>query len=179
MAGRIVIVTGPPGAGKTTLARKLAEASENSRAVHLHTDDFYTAIRRGYAPPWLKHAQVQNATVTNAIAAAAAAYAAGGYDVIVEGIVGPWFLGPYRERAAAEGAPLHYVFLRVAKALAVQRAAERADRPISAYPPKLYEQLSALGDYAQCAIDIDAFSPAQTLDRVREGLAAGRFRIRL
>ena len=40
--------------------------------------------------------------VVDAIVAAAAAYARGGYDVVVDGVIGPWFLPPFRQAAAAE-----------------------------------------------------------------------------
>ena len=38
----------------------------------------------------------QNLVVIEAFLEAAKRYARGGYDVIVDGIVGPWFLGPWR-----------------------------------------------------------------------------------
>lgn len=69
MAGRIILISGPCGAGKTTVARILAEEAPGS-AVHLHTDDFYHSIRKGYIPPWLDGSADQNETVVEAAAAA-------------------------------------------------------------------------------------------------------------
>ncbi len=40
MSARIVLVSGSPGSGKTTLSRMLAERSAEDCAVHIHTDDF-------------------------------------------------------------------------------------------------------------------------------------------
>ena len=89
MTGRIVIVSGPPGAGKSSVARRLAEGAAGELAVHLHTDDFYAYVRKGLVMPWLPEARAQNITIMNALAAGAAAYAIGGYEVLVDGLVGP------------------------------------------------------------------------------------------
>ena len=91
MAGPVVILTGPPGAGKSTVADVLARQSEMP-AVHLHSDDFYDRyIKSGYVLPWLPESQKQNEVVTGVIAGAACAYAAGGYFTLIDGIVGRGF----------------------------------------------------------------------------------------
>ena len=39
--GRIIVITGAPGTGKTTTASVVAKESDLEKSVHKHTDDFY------------------------------------------------------------------------------------------------------------------------------------------
>lgn len=82
----ITVITGPPGAGKTTISAALARSKH--RGVHLPTDHWYHWIVAGYVPPWKPQANAQNTTVIEAIASSAARYSAGGYHVVVDGIIG-------------------------------------------------------------------------------------------
>ena len=74
-----------------TLARRRAVPS-----VHLHPDDFWHFIKQGWIAPYLPQAHQQNQTVVHVVAHAAFGYAAGGYQVICDGIVGPWFIDVFR-----------------------------------------------------------------------------------
>src|SRR5579864_9064566 len=125
MTGRIVILSGPPGAGKSTTARALAEQSDSPRAVHFHTDDFYGYIRKGYVDPWLVEASFQNAVIANAVKAVASTYAAGGYDVFADGVVGPWLLEPWLQLAREKTIAVHYVVLRPSEDVTVARVVRR------------------------------------------------------
>jgi adenylate kinase family enzyme len=89
----LLIVTGPPSAGKSTVARALTESFDPSTLVE--GDVFYGFLRRGAVAPWLSEADSQNTVVTRAAAAAAGRYASGGFTTIYDGVVGPWFLADF------------------------------------------------------------------------------------
>ena len=52
--GRIVIITGSPGTGKTTISAIVASESSMEKSVHMHTDDFYHYLSKGGIPPHLR-----------------------------------------------------------------------------------------------------------------------------
>lgn len=97
--GRIIVITGSPGTGKTTTASIVAKESDMDKSVHMHTDDFFHYLSKGAIPPHLPESNKQNLVVIEAFLEAAKRYARGGYDVIVDGIVGPWFLEPWKALA--------------------------------------------------------------------------------
>jgi adenylate kinase family enzyme len=180
MTSSVLILTGPPGAGKSSVGDLLARQSL-SPAAHIHSDDFYDRfIKSGFVKPWLVEAQAQNTTAINAIVAAAFAYAQGGYWTIVDGIVGPWFLEPYREAARTSGIALDYVVLRPADpATSLGRIQSRSEQGLKdeAVVRDLYRQFSGLGAFEAHVVD-SGNGPADTVaDMVRAGLTAGRFRL--
>lgn len=176
---RIVIVSGPPGAGKSTIARRLAENAAGSLACHLHTDDFYAYIRRGYVEPWEPQARAQNATVMTALALAAVSYAEGGYDVFVDGIVGPWFLDPWTAQARGHGRDLRFIVLRPEEGATVARALARERHPMrdAAVVRFMWKQFADLGPLEPHAVDTTDESPEATAAALRARLDEGAFRL--
>lgn len=63
MTHKLILMSGPCGGGKTTLSRLLAENPAAERTVHMHTDDFYHYIKKGYIPPWEPASKDQNEAV--------------------------------------------------------------------------------------------------------------------
>ena len=124
MSGSILLVAGPPGAGKSTVAGRLAAASE--RSVVMPTDDLYTWIARGHIEPWRAESYHQNTTIFSVAAAAADRFADGGYDVVVDGVLGMWGLDVWR----ALDRPVSYAVLLPTRAVARQRAIDRGEHAL-------------------------------------------------
>jgi cytidylate kinase len=176
LAGEVLILTGPPGSGKTTTAQTLAN-SAGSPKVHLHSDHFWGFIKNGYIAPYLREAHEQNKVVIDVLAKAAERYAHGGYFVILDGVVGPWFLHPFK----ALTVPLHYIVLRPALEAAVRRCIERGGDTLSDPEPvtALYKQFSALGELERHVIRTDGHTPDVTLSAVIAVVQSGAFRLAL
>jgi hypothetical protein len=149
------------------------------RGVHLDADAFWRVIEQGYVAPWLPESREQNDTVIDVIAGAAVGYASGGYDVVIDGIVGPWyveaFLGVVRESTVA----VNYVVLRPSADVAMARALERPAPALTEQEPitKMYDEFSDLGEYERHVVDSSTMSAEETASRLADDLERGRFRL--
>jgi predicted ABC-type ATPase len=120
-AGALLIVAGPPGAGKSTVARLLADAVD--RSVLVESDAFFAFLAAGAIPPWLPESDAQNHVVTEAAARATAAFVSAGYDTYYDGVMGPWFLSHFMDAAGL--VELDYVVLLPPVEATVGRVAAR------------------------------------------------------
>jgi predicted ABC-type ATPase len=108
--GSLLIVTGPPGAGKSTVAAQLVASKTTS--VLVEGDRFHGFLATGVIPPWLPESNEQNQVVVEASALATGRFVRGGYFTLFDGMIGPWFLPTFVEAALLDGADIvDYVVL--------------------------------------------------------------------
>ena len=117
----LLIVTGPPGSGKSTVSRLVAEHFE--RCALVDGDAFFGFVVRGYVDPWMSESHDQNVVVTEAAARATGRYPRGGYMTIYDGMVGPWFLPTFLEYADLRR--VHYAVLMPPLELCLRRVMDR------------------------------------------------------
>jgi len=168
--GRIIIITGSPGTGKTTASNVVAEESSMEKSVHMHTDDFYHYLVKGAIPPHLPESNEQNLIVIEAFLEAAKRYVRGGYEVIVDGIIGSWFLEPWLN-AVREGYEVHYIILRASKEETMRRAVGRSklDTETNLELVKvMWEQFCNLGAYEANVIDTTTDTIYDTVSKIKE-----------
>lgn len=167
--GAILVVTGPPGVGKTSVSRALARRYD--RAVHLEADAFFHFIQAGLVPPWQPESHEQDAFVVGLVADAAIAYAGQGYRTVVEGILAPgWFLRPVLEQLRSAGHQISCVILDAPLEVCRARLAGRADPhlPDEAVVARLWNGFRELGDVDCQVIDTSSLDPAQAAGRIAQ-----------
>jgi tRNA uridine 5-carbamoylmethylation protein Kti12 len=174
----ILILTGPPGAGKTTTAAVLAE--RNGPSVHLEADAFFRFIRSGYVEPWKSESHGQNEMVMRIVARAASGYARAGYFTLVEGIVIPgWFFEPLRDALSDLGHRVAFAVLRVPRSVCVARVNEREGGSISDPNAigQIWQGFAELDDLERHAIDVENKTPEETAALLTQLLDEGRLTV--
>jgi hypothetical protein len=172
----ITIVTGSPGAGKTTLSRLAAQASP--RGLHIPTDVFYTFPAHPISPI-LPESRDQNTAIIAAFSRAAAAFASRGYDVFLDGIVGPWFLPVVTAELRRTGIDLEYVILTVDVEHAVQRAANRSEPGAEEIVRHMHAAFEDLRGYGSHVLDTTHLGVEETLAEFVRRRSQGVFALRL
>nr|WP_244632763.1 AAA family ATPase [Agrobacterium fabrum] len=82
LGGNILLLSGHPGSGKSTIAEALANLPGVPK-VHFHSDDLWGYIKHGRIDPWLPQSHQQNRMIMQIAADVAGRYAKEGYFVIL------------------------------------------------------------------------------------------------
>jgi tRNA uridine 5-carbamoylmethylation protein Kti12 len=126
--GRLLLLTGSPGCGKTTVAPLVADFESPSACLDL--DWFFAKLRQGAIAPWLEEAHQQNRVVLSAAASAVATFAAGSYFTVAEGILYPFMLDLFAGACESLGIDINYAVLRAPLDVVQERVQQRTSEPL-------------------------------------------------
>ncbi|NBC70126.1 AAA family ATPase [Paenibacillus sacheonensis] len=161
----IYLVSGPPGAGKSTTSRAIADRL--SRSAMIDGDDVYHMVIGGIANPW--ESPFHNRLMWQNIAALAGRFVETGHDVVVNYVVFREDIRLFKEAlgAMADEIKVKFVLLTAAEAELRRRDAER--------PPELrmgercgivLRELLADGPPEGGVLDTTALSLEQAVDEI-------------
>ncbi|HEY1650735.1 MAG TPA: hypothetical protein VGG09_02520 [Acidimicrobiales bacterium] len=178
----VLLLTGSPGCGKTTVAPLVADGHEPSACLDL--DWFFAKVRRGFIEPWLAEAHTQNRVVLRAAAEAVAVFAEGGYFTVAEGILYPFMVDLFAEACAPDGIELHYAVLRAPVGVVQQRVQDRRTEPAhvgaladAAVVEDLWAQFERHGVAERHRVDSGTRTPDAIAEEIDRRMATGDLRV--
>jgi predicted kinase len=172
--GSIIVVSGAPGAGKSTVSRLIAAAFD--RSVHVNVDDILASIVSGWVDPNVPEAERQNEAVGSVVAVSAMRFAQAGYTTVVDGYLFPDGVAGLAAACAARGLSCHYVVLIADLDTCWARASGRGEGrwPLELQPfATLHGRFAALDLDERHVVDATA-SPEPVGDAVLSAFRAGR-----
>jgi broad-specificity NMP kinase len=178
--GPLLLLTGSPGTGKTTVAPLVAD--RHAPSVCLNLDWFFSKLRRGAIDPWREEAHAQNRAVLHAAAEACATFAAEGYVTVADGIIYPFMLDLFATACASDGIVLHYSVLRAPREVVQQRVVDRRVEPQhagaladAAVVDDLWAQFESQGVEERHRVDVGGCGPDEVAEEIDRRFRSGEF----
>jgi len=167
--GAVIMLSGPVGAGKSTVARELLSILSGP-VSYIEGDTFWSFIHKSKSRDRRENFRV----ISRSMTAAAVPFARSGYDVVLDFSIPPEFLKT--AQIIVKEIPLDYILLRPSQPVCEARAASRAEGKIANYEP--YRDFYSLFDGAERhVISDDVADAAAIATRIREGISSGVFRV--
>ena len=168
----VILLSGPPGAGKSTVAQQLTALTQG-QVAYIEGDAFWKFFAKGFDIPGRRK---NFKTVITSMLVAAIPYARAGYTVIVDFTIPPWFLSTAYTLAQTRNVPLDYIVLYPPEEVCAKRAATRAEGVIDDYTV-FKEFYASFSDATRHIISDETADAAKLAAYIREELNGGRFRV--
>lgn len=168
-SGQIVVVSGPPGSGKTSVTRALIPLLPQPVAF-IEGDRFWKFIVK----PDARERHQNFRTIIRSMTAACIPFARSDFQVVLDFAIPPAMLDTLR--ATVKEIPLHYVLLRPSIETCALRAAGRNAGKIADYESLRGFYTLFVGEGAGDALSDETASPEALAAQIISGLTAGRFK---
>lgn len=122
MGKQIFLISGPPGAGKSTLAKAIAQHCNKS--IHIECDSLYNMVQGGHKQPWEDGADTLISLMYNVLASQANIYLKAGFSVVSDYVWSPQELLSLCNKIGPEN-QFYPVFLLPKKSVNLERDLNR------------------------------------------------------
>ena len=170
----VLILTGPPGAGKSAVAEALAERYD--RVAHIPVDTLRHFITpTGFRSPGKEGFERQHALAVRNVCDLARNYMAERFAVIIDDVVPARAdLDLYLDALKGDGVPVHFVRLLPSRDVCHERnRTRRADRVPAERLDTVYSQFEAAGETRGNLIDSSEMTIEATADRLQALTTSG------
>jgi len=168
----IILLSGPPGAGKSTIAQQLVSLMPG-QVANIEGDTFWKFFAKGFDVPGRRE---NFKTIITSMLVAAMPYARAGYTTIIDFCIPPWFLNTAFTLTQTRQIPLDYIVLYPPEELCAKRAATRQEGIIDDYAI-FKEFYASFNDATRHIINDDTADAAALANRIKAELEEGRFRV--
>lgn len=174
---QIILISGPPGAGKTAVGEALCERFD--RMLLIEVDDLRHMVRAGYRHPWVDDQQTREQLELGARNAAAIALEsiAARYSVAIADVITADAAAWYRD--ALEDSPVRVELVTLLPTLEVTRARDRGrDTAMNERADALHAQLTAeiaAGSIPGAVLDTtDDANARESADAAQDAISRGQ-----
>ena len=174
---QIILLSGPPGAGKSSVAEALCERYD--RMLLIEVDDIRHMVRAGYRHPWVDDQQTREQlqlAIRNASAIALQS-AATRYSAVITDVITAEAVAWYRDALASTSVSIELVTLLPSLEETISRDVDR-DGSMAGRASTLHAQLAAeinAGSIPGAVLDTTAHANARaSADAVQDAITRGQ-----